>query len=73
MQREFDLILTSAPSQVRLEQPFVVEFEVRNLSDRIVELRLQLIKERMVSILPCGVSSRVRLPVLIVLNRVAVP
>jgi hypothetical protein len=38
----------------------VVAIEVRSQSDRRLELKLQLLKDRMVSILPCGVSSRVR-------------
>lgn len=55
---DFDLILLRAPAQVRLEVPFTISLLVRSRRDRPLEFRLKLIKEKMISILPCGLSNR---------------
>jgi len=56
--KEYELILLEAPGAVKLEQPFSIKLQVRSNSMRSFELRLQLLKEKMVTILPCGLSNR---------------
>lgn len=56
--KEYELVLLEAPGSVKLEQPFSIKLQVRSNSMRSFELRLQLLKEKMVTILPCGLSNR---------------
>lgn len=56
--KEYELILLEAPGTVQLEQPFAIKLQVRSNSMRSFELRLQMLKDKMVTILPCGLSNR---------------
>ena len=57
--RTLALTLVRAPVSTLLEQLFFVMIEVRNESGRKLELRLQMRKEKMGPIVPCGTSSKV--------------
>lgn len=56
--KEYDLLVVDAPTTARLEQPFSVTLMVRSRSALTFELRLEVRKERSVTVFPCGKSNR---------------
>ncbi len=58
LSRELDLNVTEAPARVAVEQPFVVAAQARNGSASPALLVVQLLKDRMGTLLPLGPAVR---------------
>lgn len=52
------LTLMDTPAEATLERPFSLRFQLRNRTDRDLPLRLHLVRERMSTVMPHGVTSR---------------
>ena len=59
LSRELDLVVVEAPARVAVERPFVVAAHARNGSNAPALLVVQLLKDRMGTLLPCGPAIRV--------------